>query len=524
MNSVSPVANAYYYGAKKMKILPSDNSYATFCDLTTGYRMFHVIQVAVRSGVIDHLEEGARTVEGLLATTGLRPNEGRRFIEVLVSVGLLEQYDERLYLSRFSRSYLSRTSPTSQRSVLAFEPLLMANWDKLGTVLRDGQGALIREQSTAEYQQRLDLFQSAMSEAAAVRARELWDTVTGVPDQGTIIDIGAGDGTYLLEFLARHPGWSGVACDLPDVCSLLAAQDMPERLSLYPCNILDPQELAGLVARYRSRADILLFSNLLHCYSPAENRELLRHTGDLLTADGLLLVHDFYRDAGSFGALYDLHMLVNTYNGRCYTTAEITALLHEAGFPHHAISELPSGSLALIARRTAPVQAASSLFSLKQHALSHGFFAAVELDPAMIRSQAWVRAKCAYGCSEYGRRWSCPPHSLDQAGFAELLEDYSRALLVAGQPPLRAFQEQLLALEKEAFLAGCKKALVFSGGPCCWCESCPPDRCAFPEKRRPSLESCGCDVFALAESCGIPVAPLRQSDDFVQYIGLLLVE
>jgi predicted metal-binding protein len=113
---------------------------------------------------------------------------------------------------------------------------------------------------------------------------------------------------------------------------------------------------------------------------------------------------------------------------------------------------------------------------------------------------------------------------MDQTGFEELLGCYSRALLVAGQPPLRDFQEHLLGLEKEAFLGGFKKALVFSGGPCCWCETCPADRCSHPEKRRPSLESCGCDVFALAKSCGIPVAPLRDSNDFVQFIGLLLVD
>jgi predicted metal-binding protein len=178
----------------------------------------------------------------------------------------------------------------------------------------------------------------------------------------------------------------------------------------------------------------------------------------------------------------------------------------------------------MVASRSQPYQATTSLFGLKQQALSHGFFAAVELDPASIRSEAWVRAKCAYGCPLYGKRWSCPPHSLDQAGFEELLGCYSRALLVAGQPPLKAFQEHLLELEKEAFLRGFKKALVFSGGPCSWCESCDDTMCRFPEKRRPSLESCGCDVFALAERCGIPVAPLRNSDDFVQYIGLLLVE
>ena len=52
----------------------------------------------------------------------------------------------------------------------------------------------------------------------------------------------------------------------------------------------------------------------------------------------------------------------------------------------------------------------------------------------------------------------------------------------------------------------------------------PSGELLHPEKRRPSLESCGCDVFSLAGRCGIPVAPLRQSDDFVQYVGLLLVD
>lgn len=506
------------------KILPSDHSYRTFCDLTSGYRMFCVIAEALRSGVIDLLEEGERSVEELLQVTALLPEEGRRFIALLVNIGLLEQYDERLYLSRFSRSYLSRSSATSQRHVLEFEPLLMENWRKLGVVLHEGQGALVREQSPDEYRERLQLFQQAMTEAAQVRSRELWDAVTLLPEQGTIIDIGAGDGAYLREFLARHPEWHGIACDLPDVYARVVAQSVPENLTLHPCNILDRQELAGLVAGYRAKTDVLLFSNICHCYGPAENEALLRQAGELLAEDGLLIVHDFFRDANSFGALYDLHMLVNTWNGRSYSTDEIAAMLQNSGFGHTVAIELPSRSLAMVATRNTPYQGLSSLFSLKKQAHSFGFFAAAELDPATIKVEAWVKAKCAYGCSQYGKRWSCPPHAMDQSGFEELLGCYSRALLVVGQPPLRDFQEKLLELEKEAFLGGFKKALVFSGGPCCWCESCDDKQCRFPEKRRPSLESCGCDVFALAESCGIPVAPLRNSDDFVQYVGLLLVD
>ncbi len=185
-----------------------------------------------------------------------------------MNVGLLEQYDGLLYLSRFSRSYLSRTSATSQRHVIEFEPILMENWRQLGTVLHEGQGALIREQSPDEYRERLQLFQQAMGEAALVRSRELWDALTLLPEQGTIIDIGAGDGTYLREFLTRHPEWRGIACDLPDVCSHAAAGSVPHNLSFYPCNILDSQELARFVAKHRGTAELLLFSNLCHCYSP----------------------------------------------------------------------------------------------------------------------------------------------------------------------------------------------------------------------------------------------------------------
>jgi predicted metal-binding protein/2-polyprenyl-3-methyl-5-hydroxy-6-metoxy-1,4-benzoquinol methylase len=507
-----------------MKILPSDNSYRTFCELANGYRLFRVLSEAVNSGVIDLLEQEARSISELLATLALEPEAGQRFICLLVNVGLLEEYGASLSLSRFSRTFLSRQSASSQRHVIQFEPLLMDTWSHLGTLLHDGQGALLREQTPQGYRERLELFQHAMGEAARVRSRELWDAITLLPPGGTIIDIGAGDGTYLREFLARQPEWQGIACDLEDVCTESATSALPDNLTLYPCNILDPQELARLVATWRGKADLLLFSNICHCYGPEENRNLLQQTAPLLAPDGLLVVHDFFRDANSYGAMYDLHMLVNTYNGRCYSVTETAGLLQSAGFPHYTVVDLPSDSLALVASRTTPYPSALSLATLKSHALTSGFFAVVELDPATIRSEAWVRAKCSYGCAEYGKRWSCPPHSMDQAGFAELLGCYSRALLVAGQPPLRDFQEQLLALEKEAFLAGFAKALVLSGGPCCCCEACPPEGCRHPEKRRPSLESCGCDVFALARSCGLPLVPLKSSDDFVQYIGLLLVD
>ncbi len=335
-----------------MKILPSDNSYSTFCELISGYRRFQVITEAVNSGIIDLLENGENTLEQLLQATRMRPAEGQRFIDLLVAAGLLEESAGRLSLSLFSRSFLSRTSATSQRHTLEFEPLLMENWRQLGVVLHEGQGALIREHSPVEYQERLQLFQQAMAEAAEVRSRELWDALTLLPERGVIIDIGAGDGTYLREFLARHPEWQGIACDLPDVCMQIESSSIPKNLRLHPCNVMNRQDFADLVSDNRTVADLLLLSNICHCYSPEENSALLLQAGALLADGGLLIVHDFFRDVNDYSAMYDLHMLVNTYNGRSYTTAKTAAMLQGAGFSHYRIIELPSHSLTIVASRS----------------------------------------------------------------------------------------------------------------------------------------------------------------------------
>ncbi len=504
-----------------MRIAPSDFSYKTFCDILTGYRLAAVITQAVKSGIIDIVGNDGCSDADIIEATGIMSEEGARFLDLLARDGILERYDNRLYLSQFSRKYLFRGSDSNQLDVLEFEHILAEQWNGLDTILHKGQGALTADKSAQEYAYRLKLFQSAMHGAAIIRSKELWDAFPRPAETGVIIDIGAGDGSYLIEFLNRYPQWQAIACDLPEV----VAQIKDSAIVTHACNLVEPQELQELVDRYSGTASLVLLSNLIHCYSKQENAALLEQITKMVHKDGMLIIHDFFIDGNSFGALYDLHMMVNTYNGRAYSFDETMRMLANAGFSHTGVIELPSYSHAVIAsRKRRTMQKPDLIFQLRQKALALGFFEAAPIDPANIAIEPWVKAKCTYGCMFYGKKWSCPPHSLTGGEFKDLLGCYSKAIVVAGQPPLPDFQRRLLELETAAFLNGCKKALVFTGGPCTWCDSCPENQCRFPEKRRPSLESCGCDVFALAKSCGIPVQPIKSSADFVQYVGLLLVE
>jgi len=329
-----------------------DTSYSTFCDLLTGYRMFSVINQAVQTGIIDLLDGCAIPADQIVMSVGIRPEEGERFISLLLDCGILRQCDEgKVSLSSFAQSWLAASSPTCQRGVLAFEPILMENWNKLGVVLKDGQQKLVTEKTPEECSRRLNLFQLAMGEAAVVRSGELWNAVTGLPEEGRIIDIGAGDALYLKQFMKHYPRWKALASDLPDVCRRQNKQTLPPGVEFYPCNLLDQHDMSLLTDQHGKTADVVLLSNICHCYSEEENSSLLNYASKLLKQDGILIVHDFFRDISGFSAMYDLHLMVNTYNGRCFSTSEMGSLLTQGGFMENSTITLPSGSVALIYSR-----------------------------------------------------------------------------------------------------------------------------------------------------------------------------
>ena len=105
-----------------------------------------------------------------------------------------------------------------------------------------------------------------------------------------------------------------------------------------------------------------------------------------------------------------------------------------------------------------------------------------------------------------------------------MLDDYSCAVLVQGQPPGNDFHQKLLRLEKGVFFAGRQKAFVFGAGPCTICPECPEDgKCRHHNLARPSMEGSGIDVYSTAENAGWSLAPVKEKGGYVQYIGLLLV-
>jgi predicted metal-binding protein len=95
----------------------------------------------------------------------------------------------------------------------------------------------------------------------------------------------------------------------------------------------------------------------------------------------------------------------------------------------------------------------------------------------------------------------------------------------AAREAWRTMNRLVVDLERDAFLAGFRKAFALGGGRCVWCEKCDVSSpCRNPHQARPSMEACSIDVRStiLAAGWQYAVATGRESD--VQWLGLVLLK
>lgn len=164
---------------------------------------------------------------------------------------------------------------------------------------------------------------------------------------------------------------------------------------------------------------------------------------------------------------------------------------------------------------------------LKPHcddALARGCDRAAVIPASNVKTAAWVRFKCRYGCPGYGWTLMCPPHSPTPAETAEVVRCYRRAILLHAPDP-RHLKKAAVALERGLFLAGYYRAYAMGNGPCHLCKSCAFDKgCRHPYLARPAMEACGVDVFETARRSGFRIDVVRTHGDRQDYFALVLVD
>ncbi len=496
-------------------------------DLSTAYWFSYALFTAVEAGLFTLLEAGGKGAGEIASALGFDGPAAARFLDALCSLGLVS-CDKGLYFNtRLSSVYLVAGKEKYQGRAIMWRKELIRQWSGLDPCLKAGRRIVAdADEGPSEQSARIDRYMEAMDAVALFKAGEIIPFFEGLSLDGEMLDVGAGSGSISCAFLDANPGLRAHLLDIPEVIGktreMVEAKGYGDRVEFHPVNILEPWPFE------KGAFNLVLLSNIIHAYSEEELPHTLSQAASVLSERGLLVIHDFFLDHfPEKAALFDINMLINTYNGRVFPAQAVIKGIEGLGLASTGLIPLASDTGLIVASREGDL-----LDSLRVDKRSRllgrikalGFRNVVPLSPLDVSVPEWTQMRCEFGCDRHSSP-GCPPYVPDGSKTTKVLESYSLALLLEGEPPTRTFQRLVLSAEKEAFISGFYKAFAFWAGPCSLCPTCVTDgRCRNRKEMRPSMEGAGIDVFETVRRAGLHLSTLTDAGQYVKYFALLLVE
>lgn len=430
--------------------------------------------------------------------------------------------------TKIASAYLVKGKKDYQGEAILWRRYLSSPWRDLKECIKAGRRVTFPP-AQAEPEQltyRIRRFIRAMDCVARTKVREIIPIFEGLGLEGEILDVGAGSGAVAAAFLERFPSMRATLMDLPEVLDyaeeLMRERWLTGRVTYCQANILEAWPVR------KGCYDLVILSNLIHTYAENEVTHILARAAECLKADGFLVIHDFFREHyPEKAALFDLNMLINTYNGKVFAQKWVREKIENHNLYVTHLIPLATDTALIIGSKNKKKLEKLSLdpkARLVSTIQTLGFRQVCLLPVKDIHVPEWPELRCQFGCDLYGKP-HCPPNSPSPQRTRDILKDYTLALLLEGEPPTRSFQRRVLQAEKEAFKAGFYKAFAFWAGPCSLCDSCTTKSiCHNTRDARPSMEGAGIDVFETARRAGLSLRTLNNKNDFVKYFALVLLE
>lgn len=540
---------------------PSDVDYQNLENLSTAYWRSEVLFAALDLKLFDHIEAEQATTKKICVLSGCREDGLYRLLKVMKRMELIGESKGNWFNNQVARRYLVSKSPSYMGDFFLYRRAMRENFRLMTQKisLNDdpeavscGHSCSVSDSVTdsiEDYAVRNFNYVLALDQLAKEKSREIVEILFRETWLSPVLDIGGGAGSLCRYLIKRITLLCRLNYELgiPDAPDLLRGVllDLPEVIEaarkVYP-DETDWEGIETIGADFRFHAfekgeafGLIVMSNFLHAYGEKEARKLLEKAIGLLKPGGKILIHDYFPDrlgrSPQKGPIYDLAMMLNTYNGECHEAARVISWLDAVGIRQSVVLDLETDSSVILAGEKLSLLCPprNHLVSLPLQwadiAIADGFRLAVPIPTEKIVTAPYVRLKCRYGCEGFGKNLQCPPNGRDDLETERLLSSYKWAILLEGAPPGRQFHQLLLGLEKKAFLSGLHKAFAMGAGPCTVCDKCPGEgACNRSDLARPSMEASGIDVYQTAKEAGLHLVPVKEKGQYVKYIGLLLLE
>jgi O-methyltransferase domain len=322
--------------------------------LLAGKWIVSAIATAAKLELVEHLEE-PKTIEHLARCCDLHPPSLRRLVGVLVGEGLLTYVDA----EHVAVTALGRELRRDRLGVLAQfvgSASQWTPWVHLEYSVRTGQAAFEKEHGEPlftyleHHPDESRLYDTAVDAFTRQQARALAETNV-LEYASTVVDVGGGRGTFLMELLLRHPRLRGILFDKPNVVGAVTERFAEAGLS-------ERTELVGgdFHGGVPAGADCYVIKHVLHNWDDDRARGLLKHCADAVSPKGKVLVVEGIALPGNMRdgtKLMDLEMLVLTGGGRERSKPEFRRLFADVGLRLESVTRLSEGAWVMVGTRSA---------------------------------------------------------------------------------------------------------------------------------------------------------------------------
>ena len=294
---------------------------------------------AIEMRVFTELAKGPEEFGKLSSRLGLHPRSAQDFLDTLVALGFLTRTGVTYANTPETDLFLDRNKPSYIGGILEMaNARLYPFWGRLTEALRTGmmQNESRENPENSFFHQlyadpeRLREFLSAMSGLSRGANIAIAKTVPWAKYK-TFADVGTAQGDLAVQIALANPHLTGIGFDLaataPVFEEYVAANNLTSRVRFQP---------GDFFAEPLPQVDAITMGHILHDWNLDEKKMLIAKAYAALPEGGAFIVYDAMidddRSKNAFGLMMSLNMLIETFGGFDYTTADCIGWMKEAGF------------------------------------------------------------------------------------------------------------------------------------------------------------------------------------------------
>ena len=318
-------------------------------DIAQGFFQAGAFSALLKLRVFERLDGASKTAAELGAEVGARADRVERLLQAGVALRLLGRDAQGCYaLTQASQAILAPSAGENYignwlRNLDFFSEL----FTRLEPAVREGGPVISEVRGHLGGDPALTReFILAMHNYASLRGKDLAASLDTTGCR-SVLDVGAGPGTYSFLLGAVNPGLAIGLVDLPGVLDV--AREVAGRYALP--NPVTYHTLDALRDPIPGQHDLVLVSNILHMLAEDESRNLIRKLYQNVAPGGSLVIQGMFLDDPEtpvpqrWPVMVDLLSLCMTEAGRNHSPSEGRHWMELAGFVDVEHRRMPSFSV-----------------------------------------------------------------------------------------------------------------------------------------------------------------------------------